>query len=612
MTSTTNRTRFASALIAAIAAIAGTLFAVAPASAADPNQGPGGPILVISGDSNPFGRFYAEILRNEGLNEFDVTDLGDVTQPMLDSHDVVILGETPLSPAEATQLSDWVQDGGNLIAMRPDDDLAGLLGLTDSGTTLADGYMEIDDSAPPGEGIVGEPIQYHGTADRYSLSGATEIAKLYSDATTPIASPAVTNRSVGSNGGEAAAFSYDLARSVVYTRQGNPAWAGQDRDGVGPIRSNDLFYGNASGDPQPDWIDLDKVDIPQADEQQRLLANMIGEMNLDRKPLPRFWYFPRGEKAAIVMTGDDHGNGGTAGRFNAEQAESTMGCSVADWQCVRSTSYIYPSTSVPGASGYEADGFEIALHPDTGCASLSAAAYDGVLTSQLNAFAANFPGISDPVTNRNHCIAWSDYTTTPEVESDHGMRLDTNYYYWPESWVADRAGMFTGSGMPMRFAKTDGSMLDVYQATTQMTDESGQEFPATVNALLDKALGPQGYYGAFTANMHTDSALHASWQAIVDSAQSRDVPVISARQLLEWTDGRNESSFGAIDFNAGVLSFNVSPGAGANGLQGMVPVVAAGGDELASVEHNGNPVATNTETIKGVEYAFFAAAAGSY
>jgi hypothetical protein len=44
-------------------------------------------------------------------------------------------------------------------------------------------------------------------------------------------------------GGQAAAFTFDLARSIVQTRQGNPAWAGQERDGQpGPIRSNDLFY----------------------------------------------------------------------------------------------------------------------------------------------------------------------------------------------------------------------------------------------------------------------------------------------------------------------------------------------------------------------------------
>ena len=85
----------------------------------------------------------------------------------------------------------------------------------------------------------------------------------------------MTLRSVGSNGGQVAAFAYDLARSVVYTRQGNPAWAGQERDGEQPpiIRSDDLFF--------PDWIDLDKVQIPQADEQQRLLANLIEHMNRD-------------------------------------------------------------------------------------------------------------------------------------------------------------------------------------------------------------------------------------------------------------------------------------------------------------------------------------------
>ena len=117
----------------------------------------------------------------------------------------------------------------------------------------------------------------------------------------------MTLRSVGANGGQAAAFTYDLARSIVYTRQGNPGLGrtGARRRG-GPIRSDDLFFGNAAGDPQPDWVDLDKIAIPQADEQQRLLANLIGKMNIDRMPLPRFWYFPRGEKAVVVMTGDDH------------------------------------------------------------------------------------------------------------------------------------------------------------------------------------------------------------------------------------------------------------------------------------------------------------------
>ena len=47
----------------------------------------------------------------------------------------------------------------------------------------------------------------------------------------------------------------DLARSVVYTRQGNPAWVGQERDGAVGIRPDDLFFGAKSGDIQPDWLD---------------------------------------------------------------------------------------------------------------------------------------------------------------------------------------------------------------------------------------------------------------------------------------------------------------------------------------------------------------------
>ena len=44
-----------------------------------PTDGPGGPILVIASTANPFGRYYGEILRAEGLNEFRVTDISRVT-----------------------------------------------------------------------------------------------------------------------------------------------------------------------------------------------------------------------------------------------------------------------------------------------------------------------------------------------------------------------------------------------------------------------------------------------------------------------------------------------------------------------------------------------------
>ena len=48
---------------------------------------------------------------------------------------------------------------------------------------------------------------------------------------------------------------------------------GTRRPGADP--RDDLFFGAKAGDVQPDWVDLNKVAIPQADEQQRLLANLI-------------------------------------------------------------------------------------------------------------------------------------------------------------------------------------------------------------------------------------------------------------------------------------------------------------------------------------------------
>ncbi|MFC7669067.1 DUF4082 domain-containing protein [Hymenobacter humi] len=483
------------------------------------------------------------------------------------------------------------------------------MGLTPAGGTLADQYLLVNTASGPGRGIVDQTIQFHGTADLYTLaSGTTSLATLYSSATAATSNPAVSQRLVGTNGGKAIAFAYDLARSVVYTRQGNPAWAGQKRDGEGTnIRSDDMFF--------PDWVDLNKVAIPQADEQQRLLANIM--VLGSKKPLPRFWYLPKGLKAAVVMTGDDHGSGGTKARFDSYITKSASNTpqAVADWTAIRGSSYIYPGTPITDAqaAAYEAQGFELSLHLNTNCAVWTPSTLRGFFNDQLSELAAKFPSLSKPVTHRTHCIAWSDWASEAKIELENGIRFDDNYYYWPEKWVQDRPGMFTGSGMPMRFADLDGSLIDVYQATTQLTDESGITYSTHINALLDNAIGSKGYYGVFTANMHTDflqSSIDGS-NTIIAAAQQRQVPVVSAKQMLTWLDGRNNSSFGAMTWDANKLNFTVSLFNNVLNIQGMLPVVAAGGN-LTALTANGAPVTYRKETIKGIEYAFFPANPGTY
>ena len=579
-----------------------------------PNQGPGGPILVVNSASNPFTSYYTEILRNEGYTNFATADVSSLTSTLLNSYDVVILGELPLTPTQVTMLGNWVNAGGNLVAMKPDKQLASLLGLTDANATLGNAYLKMNTSVGPGLGLTDQTIQFHGTADKYTLNGATNVAELFSNAATDAGNPAVTLRSVGTSGGQAAAFTYDLAKSVVYSRQGNPAWAGQDRDGDGLIRSDDLFFGNATSDPQTDWVDLGKAAIPQADEQQRLLGNLITQMNLDKKPLPHFWYLPGGKKAAVVMTGDDHGNNGTAGRFDKYIQASPVGCSVALWGCVRSTSYMYAATPMTNAQAvsYTNQGFEIGAHITTNCAGWTPSSLEGFFSQQLADFAAAFPGVPAPTTNRTHCIAWSDWATQPKVELAHGIRLDANYYAYPPTWINNRPGFMTSSGMPMRFADPDGSLINVYQAATQMTDESGQTYPFTIDSLLDKATGPEAYYGVLTANMHTDTADSGGSDAIIASAQAHGVPVVSAKQLLNWLDGRNNSTFTNMNWSGSTLTFGVTVGSGAeNLLQGMIPLHTAS-SVVTGVTRDGTAVSYTTETIKGVEYAIFPALAGNY
>ena len=126
------------------------------------------PILIIASPANPFTRYYAEILRAEGLNGFEVLDIDTVTAApaRLDSYDVVILGEMNLTLIQSAMLSNWVTGGGNLIAMRPDKQLYALLGLSATLRHIVERLPALRPVRPTGRGsLVGETIQFHGNAD---------------------------------------------------------------------------------------------------------------------------------------------------------------------------------------------------------------------------------------------------------------------------------------------------------------------------------------------------------------------------------------------------------------------------------------------------------------
>ena len=200
------------------------------------------------------------------------------------------------------------------------------------------------------------------------------------------------------------------------------------------------------------------------------------------------------------MSGDDHSAdytpGGTASSFGRFEQLSPPGCVVAEWQCVRATSYVFPDSTLTNAQAeaFTADGFEVALHPvlePCPTASLPAATLANMFDTQLNQFAQRYTSLPAPVTSRTHCVYWPDWATEPKLEAARGIRMDGNYYQYPGSWIGTKPGFMTGGGFPMRFADLNGSLIDVYQQDTNITDESSPPLPSMINSLLDKALGPR-------------------------------------------------------------------------------------------------------------------------
>lgn len=587
-------------------------FTVGSQLTANPAVGPGGPILAITSAGNKYSQYYAEILRTEGLNYFDTKDIGTVTATTLDAYDAVVLSEMSLTQSQADMFSAWVQAGGNLIAMRPDKKLASLLGLADASSTRSNQYLLINTFAAPGTGIVAETVQFKGTADNYTLNGATSVATLYSDASSSTSNPAVTIRQVGSSGGTAAAFTYDLAKSVVALHQGNQAWAGQDRDANSPIRTNDLFFGAMSGDVQDDWVDPDKIHIPQADEQQRLLANIITEATKDLRPMPRFWYLPQSYEAALVLAGDDHNlndNVGTEYTMAKWLNESATDCSLVDWNCVRASHYVYPTSDLTNARAlqYHNLGFEVGDHVNTNCVDYPSYSDLGTTyTNHLASWAAKFSSLPSQTTHRFHCYTWSDWDSQPRVEHDNGIRYDLNYVGYPSSWIGSRTPVLTGSGMNMRLTDADGDLLDVYQGVTNLDDTVAGT--AVVEDILDNATGSPGYYGIFGTHYDMSNSYH---QTLFDVASDRNVPMITAKQALTWLDGRGSSTFSNFGGSNGQFTFDVTTAVGAYNLRAMLPINDAGGT-LTSLKIGSSTVSYQTQAVKGVQYAVFNATPGSY
>ena len=564
------------------------------------------PVLVLATD-NEFGTYTGEILHAEGFNEFIADSLTDtkVTLSYLNRFDVVILSEMNVTQPYITLLSDYVKAGGNLIAFRPDKQLSEIFGIIDAKATVKEGYIKVDISNDIGKGLIRETIQFHGVLDAYELNGAAEIASLYKTALDSTEFPSVVVNNYGN--GHAAAFTYNLSKSIVYTRQGNPEWAGEERDKVDGPTATDLFYPRA-GEVQ--WNNPDKIALPQADEQMRLLSHIIEKFAGYKKPIPHLWYFPDLYKCIFVFTIDGE-----------DSHETDINNEIIDVQSKGGSATLYEIGTYISASTvntWRSYGHEVAIHyndvpnyTDPTCLNMNTV-FDTMTTNFRNAY-----GIV-PRTGRNHWAVWCSKDSNGEkqfaeqaaIEEKYGLGLDCNYYQFGgnkvyPNWLGD-VGHFTGSGIPMKFADASGRIVNVYQSNTQLPDETWlkENIESKSKTLIDRSLDEENYT-YINANFHTWywGECREPGLRVLDYCKSRGVPVWTAERVYEFLKMKDEASFSDIEWSENTLTFNLSSAIpNPDGLTILLP--ADHGDlKISSVSIDGLIRQFEHRTIKGNEYA---------
>jgi len=577
------------------------------------------PLLVLSDDAaaNPFGDYFTEIFRGEGLLAFDHLDrsawsAAPDAAAVLNGYRAVVLAEMAPSPAQQQMLREYVEAGGVLIAARPDAGLSDVFGIEYAGNRPERliQYFGVDPGAAPGQGITQGALQYHGVAANYNLQGAASLATLYANAAVPSSFPAATTHNFGQ--GKAIALAFDPAKSVVLTRQGNPAWKNTEGDGIPEYRPHDMFArtdGWTYYDPQ-------RMDIPHADELQRFFANVL--IDAHEAPLPRMWYLPGTHKSILINTGD--------GEDNYDFQFDPILADVASYGgkfSVYLRDFGVANTTVAKEAQWRAAGHEVGVHAyadgseGAGAESYMNFAYGRV----VNALSAKFGHLSR--TARNHTIDWTGWVDMARIEQQHGTLLDTNYYHYLNANVVDKFaanGYFTGSGLAQRFIDEDGVMLDIYQAATQWPDEWFANWGFTTQQTVDIMVGmfeaaeTHGYYSAFVNNIHPvryyGGDITKSWaRAIWQYCEANGIPMWSAEMLLDFNLARNESRFENIEYAPGLLEFDYIAGAAGQDLTLMVPL-DWDDQRLSELIVDGVAAAFVSETIKGVDYAMLTTTAG--
>ncbi len=569
----------------------------------------GDPVLLLTTTHN-FGFYTSELLTAEGFNAFTTDSLSDnkLTSGYLDGFRLVILPAQPVSAKQKEMLEKYVRHGGHLIAFCPDRTINGIFGIIPRNMEIENAYVQINNKTDQGKGLTGSLFRVHSRGEIYANEQAEVIATFHADTLAGKNYPAVVSHNYGE--GTAVAFLYNLPENIVYSRQGNPYYAGEEKDGINGLRAMDLFTGG--------WVDTTSNTLNPDDEQMHLLSHCIEHSLAESLPLPRLWYFPDTLNCLVTLTNDGESNGEQDFEGQFREVDS-MGAKMSI--------YILEVDKVTKAwtDKWASRGFEISGHPDE-TAEASDPQWrnmDKAIKLRKHQMAEKFG--QDMNTIVNHWFVWCgrdstgrpDFTAQAEIESLNGIHLDANYAHYDNGsnqghFLGQRGqdqGNFTGSGLVMKFAGSHGKLLDVYQLLTDVYDQEYMEnkdpdgFFECFKGLMDRSLN-EGIYSFISVKAHNNEYYFSREPLLhmIGYANLKGIPVWTADHLLDFLRMRDDASFKDITWQDHKLSFTlVSRMQNTEGLTFMLPG-HSGGRGIGTVLVNGAKESSSPRVIKGFDY----------
>ena len=402
----------------------------------------------ILSHSPDFAAYCCEILKTSGVNLVEILETRDGGPPDPRRHPVIIC---PAGiPTESSGVAEYLEKGGNVVTLLPDDALASKIGIVIAGEMELPVQIRFTDLRVPG--LRGESLPVVGKAHAWTCPPEARVLAWFSHpARFEGESPAIIEMRAGS--GRLVAVAFDLALAVLLFRQGDPSRGDRSLPAEGFARPCNMacdagLLGNA-------WL-------PYSDLLGGVLLTLV--RRLFPAPVPALWQLP-GNAAGIVLYSGDEDVAKVADTDDEMEVVRDMGG--------RMNLYIIPENtkSTPVDLQRFREHHDLGPHPNL-------RPFDGrpvrerveEFARQVRVFEA-WSGCKAK-TVRNHCTAWAGYLEIVERMEDLGIGMDTNYL--SGAYLSGRVdGPYSGFGaaLPMLFCRPDGRLIKVFPQHTHFMDD---------------------------------------------------------------------------------------------------------------------------------------------